>query len=370
MTQTGIALFCPSMHGGGAERATLNLASALAEHGLRVDLVLACAIGPLMAQVPSNVRVVDLGAQRVLTSLPALVRYLRRERPPALISALDFANIVAIWSRRIAGVPTRLVVSERNTMSVAAHHTVSRRERFMPRLVRFFYPWADEIVAVSRGVADDLVRLTGIPASRVRVIYNATVVPALFKRAKETLTHPWFGSGMPPVIVAAGRLTLQKDYPTLLRAFAAVRAQRPARLLILGEGEARTELEALVRTLKLDADVLIPGFAKNPSPYMAHAGVFVLSSAWEGLPNALIEALALGTPVVSTDCPSGPREILEGGKWGRLVPVGDPPALAAALLAALSEPRPSIPDEAIRRFTPAESVRQYCQAAGLAPAAS
>ena len=333
-----VALFLPSLRGGGAERVMVNLARGFVEQGVRVDLVLARAEGPYLSQVSPNVRIVDLRAPRVLASLPGLVRYLRSERPAAMLSGLDHANVVALWARWLAGVPVRTVVSVHSTPSRAVAHAKSLRARIMPLWVRFFYPWADAIVAVSKGVADDLVRLTRLPKEKVRVIYNPVVTPELYWKADERLDHPWFAAGEPPVILSVGRLTEAKDFPTLIRAFALVHKERLARLMILGEGEERPKLEMLVRELGLESDVALPGFVENPYKYMKRAAVFVLSSRWEGLPTVLIEALALGTPVVSTNCPSGPSEVLEGGRLGRLVQVGSEDLLAKAIAETLVNP--------------------------------
>jgi glycosyltransferase involved in cell wall biosynthesis len=334
-----LALFLPSLRGGGAERVMVNLARGFVERGLRVDLVLARAEGPYLSQVPKEVRVVDLGARRVLYSLPGLVRYLRRERPQAMLSALNHANIVAIWAKLLARVQTRLVVAEHSTLSRSTENASSVRAKLLPLLIKTFYPYADAVVAVSRGVAEDLVTTTKLPMEKIKVIYNPVITPELFAKAEEPLDHPWFRPGEPPVVLGVGRLTQAKDFPTLIRAFALVRKERPARLMILGEGEERPKLEALVRELGLEEDVALPGFVGNPYKYIARAGVFVLSSAWEGLPTTLVEALALGTPVVSTNCKSGPEEILEEGRWGRLVPVGNIEELAKAIGESLSMPR-------------------------------
>ncbi len=361
-----IALFVPSLRGGGAERVMVNLARGFAQRGLKVDLVLAKAEGPYLAEVPSSVRVVDLGAKRVLYSLPGLVRYLRRERPKSLLSVMNHANVVAVWARRLSGSPLRLVVSEHNTLSVATTNNARNlRVRMMPLLIKVFYPLADAVVVVSQGVADDLIRLTGFPRESVCVIYNPVVTPELFAKAEEPLNHPWFRPGEPPVILGVGKLTKQKDFPTLIQAFALVRKEQPARLVILGEGEDRPKLEALVRELGLKDDVALPGFIDNPYKYMKQATVFVLSSRWEGLPSVLIEALALGTPVVSTDCPSGPAEILEGGKWGRLVPVGDPQSLARSILSVLQNPPEPPPEAAWKRFSLEKIVDSYLQVLGI-----
>lgn len=332
-----LALFLPSLHVGGAERVMLNLARGFAERGLTVDLVAAKAEGPYLSQVPEEVRIVDLGASRILTSVPALVRYLRGERPAAMLSAIDHANIVALWARKLAAVPSRTVVSVHSTLSRATAGESQTRGRLVPRLAGWFYPWADAVVAVSQGVAEDLACSTGLPRERIKVIHNPVVTPEMLRKAKEQLEHPWFAPGRPPVILAVGRLTAAKDYPTLIRAFALLREGRTVRLMILGEGEGRVGLEGLVRELGLEKDVLLPGHVDNPYNYMARAAVFVLSSAWEGFGNVLAEAMAVGTPVVSTDCPSGPAEILEGGKWGRLVPAGNPEMLADAISSTLTD---------------------------------
>lgn len=331
-------MFVPSLRGGGAERVMSNLACGLAERGCKVDLVLARAEGPYLTELPPEVRIVDLKVPRVLASLPGLVRYLRRERPKALLSAMDHANVMALWAKRISGVSTRLVVSIHNTASLASKNARQSKARLLPQLARRFYPWADGIVAVSQGVADDFARITSLPWERIEVIYNPVITPELLEKAKEPVEHPWFGAGHPPVILGVGRLTKQKDFPTLIRAFAVVRKQRPVRLMILGEGEERPRLEALVKELGLGADAVLPGFVANPYAYMARAAVFVLSSAWEGFGNVLVEAMACGCPVVSTDCPSGPAEIMENGKYGTLVPVGDIGELAKGIVEVLDMP--------------------------------
>jgi glycosyltransferase involved in cell wall biosynthesis len=336
--QPKLALYLPSLRGGGAERVTVKLAHGLAERGVAVDLVLAKAEGPFLAEARAHARVIDLGARRVIASLPQLVEYFRREKPDTMMSVMGHANIVALWAKRIARVPTRLVISERNTWQADLHSKVSR-ERVFLLLKRRFYPWADGIVAVSDGVAEQLSRTARLPRGRITVIYNPVVRPQLTNKARQALEDPWLVPNEPPVVLAVGRLTRQKDYPTLLRAFASLRERRQARLLILGEGEVRAELERLVRNMGMEQDVRLPGYIANPYAYMARAGVFVLSSAWEGLPGVLIEAMACGCPVVSTDCPSGPVEILDGGRFGRLVAVGDAPGMATAIALALDQGR-------------------------------
>ncbi len=385
-----LAIFLRSLvGGGGAERMMVTLAGALHGRGHRVDLVLGRAVGNFLDDIDPGVRVVDLGVRtilpalpallrlpgegihmlpaflppappRVLGCIPALARYLRRERPDAMLSALNYSNLAALWARRLAGVPTRLVVSERNTLSVRAERSREGNLRALPAMIRRFYPWADAVTAVSDGVADDLARVSGIPREAIVTTWNPVVSPALASAAASPLEHPWFRPGEPPVILGAGKLRPQKDFATLIDAFAKVRAKRPARLIILGEGPEEGPLRVRARRLDVSGDVALEGFVANPFAYMARAAVFALSSAWEGLPSVLIQAMACGCPVVSTDCPSGPAEILERGAYGPLVPVGDSDALAVAILALLDAP----PDRArLRRraedFSVERAVERY-----------
>jgi glycosyltransferase involved in cell wall biosynthesis len=357
--QKRVAIFIPDMRGGGAQRVAMNLCRGISERGHLVDLVLAEATGPYLAEIPESVHLVDLRARRILLSLPALVRYLREEKPAALLSFLHYANIVALWARRLARCPKRVVVTEHNTLSSSVENALGLALRLMPQLTRLFYPWADAVVAVSQGVADDLAQRTGISRKRIQVIYNPVVTPQLREKARTRAEHPWFRDANQPVIVAVGRLTAQKDFSTLIRAFACVRRTRAVRLLILGEGEERPQLEALVKQLCLDQDVSLPGFVPNPYPYMAQASLFILSSRWEGLPTVLVEALYCGTPIVSTDCPSGPREILRGGQYGRLVPVADVASLARAIEIILDNRGNRPPRESVKPFEMETIVRQY-----------
>lgn len=363
--QQRIAFYMPSLAGGGAQRVFLHLARGFAERGYEVHLVLARAQGPYLPQVPSCVRMIDLRASRVLTSLPGLVHYLRDQRPCALLSALDHANAVAICARWLARVPTHVIVTIHSTPSQVVANARTLRAKLLPVWTRFFYRWADTVVAVSQGVADELVHYVGIPEERVKVVYNPIVTPELFRKAEEPLDHPWFREGEPPVILGVGRLTKPKDFPTLVRAFALVRRRRPARLMILGEGEERPELERLVRELGIEEDVCLPGFVQNPYAYMKRAAVFVLSSRWEGLPTVLVEALALDVPIVSTNCPSGTVEILDNGRLGLLTEVGNPDSLAQAIESTLSSPGTSRTAQDYERFTLEYALDRYERLAGL-----
>lgn len=319
----------------------VNLAQGFAEQNVRVDLVLVSARGPYLASVGKDVNVVNLAASGVSRSLPKLVRYLRAERPKALLATLRHANVVAVWAKKLAGVPTRVVLRHSNMLFPGT--SSSYKEKALRASVRTFYSWAEAHIAVSQGVANDVQRSAGVAPDKIFTVHNPVVTAELLVQAQAFPDHPFFATptlseAVPPVILGVGRLTSQKDFATLLRAFAIVYKARPARLLILGEGERRTQLEALSEELGVSAAVSMPGFVNNPFSYMAQANLFVLSSRWEGLPGALIQALACGCPVVSTDCPSGPREILEDGTFGTLVEVGDVQRLAAAITEALDKP--------------------------------
>lgn len=235
----------------------------------------------------------------------------------------------------------------------------------IPLLMKRMYPSADGIVAVSAGVADDLAQIINIPRCRVSVVYNPIFSNNIPELSKAQVDHAWLSRGQPPVIMAVGRFTQAKDFSNLIRAFSVLRKKTVARLIILGEGDLRESLEAVVSDLDLSNDVAFPGFVQNPYAWMSKAALFVLSSAWEGFGNVLVEAMACGTPVVSTDCPSGPAEILENGKWGDLVPVGDINALAEAMAAALDSREH--PDVAARAadFSVDQAVHGYLKAMGI-----
>jgi glycosyltransferase involved in cell wall biosynthesis len=354
-----IALFLRTLGGGGAERAHINLARGLIDSGIAVDLVLSAGEGLELWEIPSEVRVIDLKAARVSASLPSLIRYLRQERPVAIIPTLHYAIEVAIVAKYLAGVSTKVLVPEQNNLSrEVKYHEKGSRQRLIPLAVSFLYPLADCLVGVSRGVAEDLAQITGLSLERINIIYNPAF-PELQEKAQEPIDHPWFIPGSPPVIISVGRLEDQKDYPTLIKAFAKVRAVCNARLMILGWGPDQSELGALVAELGLTEHVEMPGFVKNPFPYMKKAAVFALSSRWEGMPNVIIEALTLGTPVVSTNCESGPTEILDDGKYGELVPVGDSQSLADALLKVLSGNIKSVSPDWLDQFNLKSITQQY-----------
>ena len=365
-----VAIFMPSLTGGGAERVLLQVASGIAARGYEVDLLLSRVKGSHDESIPVNLEPVrlaacsDLRARAMALSaagkawpdllkpvilpaksswalryLPALTRYLEERRPVAMLSANSWPNLVAIWARRLAAVETRIVVSERVHLSERVTQLNRKwRWRHLPHLIHANYPEAAAIITVSQGVADDLMRAAELAPGSALALPNPVVTPELLAKAEEPNSDPWLAEGEPPVVLGVGRLHPQKDFPTLLRAFARARAARPLRLIVLGEGAERERLERLSRELGIAEDVRFPGFVANPFSYMSRSAVFALSSVYEGLPGVLIQALACGCPSVSTDCPSGPAEILEGGRLGCLIPVGDDRALAEAILHTLQSP--------------------------------
>jgi glycosyltransferase involved in cell wall biosynthesis len=233
-----------------------------------------------------------------------------------------------------------LIVSEHIDITMAAHNGENLAQRLIPWGTQLFYPQVDRIIAVSNGVKESLIQTGNVPESLIQTIYNPVITPAVLQQMEVPANHPWFEQSHIPVIISAGRLTKQKDHATLLQAFATLRKQMPAKLLILGDGEERPILERLAQKLNIQDHISLPGFVENPFSYMKRADVFVLSSRWEGFGNVLVEAMACQTPVVSTDCPSGPSEILENGKYGSLTPVGNADMLANAMLEMLNRPFP------------------------------
>lgn len=353
---------------GGVERMVMNLVEGFAARGVGVDLVAIRADGMPRVELPQNVRIVDLETRHSALAVWPLVCYLRSRRPVALLAAKDRAIRAAVLARAISGVRCRIVGRLGTNLSAALESRSGfvRGMRILP--IRLMYRWVDHLVCVSKGVREDTLHLARIPLERASVIRNPVVSKRIDELAKCPVDHPWAKDPSVPMIVAAGRLTPQKDFPTLIRAFAALRTRQAARLVILGEGRERARLLQLARDLDVAADVALPGFAPNPYAWMARARLFVLSSAWEGSPNVLTEALALGVPSVATDCPSGPRELLADGRWGPLVPVGDPSALADAMEHVMRSPlSPELLRAAVFEYARDASAASYLKVLGLDP---
>ena len=345
MNKKLISFFLPPVYGNGLTRVIINLLEPMINHGFQVDLVVPEITKyhqSLEKNLPAGVRSISLDLQPSSTlfigKIFKLSRYLRQEKPAVLMAHGDYIGVANL---------AKLVSCQQSKVLHGIHINISRYFDQFPGigtklkylLLKYFYTASDGLVAVSKGVAKDLSEITGIPLSQIQVIYNPVVTTDLLNKAKQPIDHPWFVTGEPPVILGAGRLMIQKDYPTLIRAFAKVRQHRLCRLVMIGEiTPHKVELEALAEELGVAQDVQMPGFANNPYAYMSKAAVFVMSSQYEGFGNVLVEAMATGTPVVSTDCESGPAEILGYGQFGNLSPVGDAEGLAAAINDTLDRP--------------------------------
>jgi glycosyltransferase involved in cell wall biosynthesis len=360
-----IALLLATSGHSGVDRAMQNLIPALAARGYHVDLLHVRRHGPHLEEAIPGVNIVDLGTRHTYTSLPAVVRYLRRVRPTVMLSDKDRVNRTALLARFLAGVPTRLVLSSGTTISIDLESR-SAFERWLQRnSMGKLYPYADNVIVTSEGVADDMSRYTGLARQRIEVVPSPVIPDRLLQQEQPVPDHPWF-KDTTPLILSVGELCERKDFETLLRSFAQLRRQRSCRLMILGRGRRRERLLQLAEELGVSEDVELPGFVPSPYAYMAHADLFAFTSRWEGLGFVIIEALAMGTPVVSTDCPSGPAEILQHGRFGQLVPIGDHQALAAAMAATLDQPLPATTlRQAIEPYTVSAATDSYLQAMGL-----
>jgi len=367
--QDRIGIFIPSFDNGGVERMLSHLARGFVHRGCQVDMLVDRVEAPYLPDLASRgVRLIvtrassSAGLQRELTA------YLVREQPTIVLSSKPANDAIVLACKR------RVATTARFFIRVGTHFsglTVGRRYNPIKRWLRRcklcrHCGQADGVFAVSQGVADDVAALCPGIASKLQTLKNPTVTPELETLAAQSVDHPWFNDAQIPVIIGVGRLSKAKNFGLLIEAFARARQQRLMRLAIIGAGRQHRQLMAKAQQSGYAQDIALLGFQTNPYPFMQRAALFVLSSLWEGSPNALIEALALGRPVVATDCPSGPREILQNGKYGELVPLGDTAALAAAIVKTLANP----PDQhfvrqAARPFTIEASAAAYLEAMGV-----
>lgn len=361
-----IAVFVATSGHSGVDRLIGNLVPAIARRGYSVDVLKIHGHGPHFKEMAPGVRLIDLGAKHVYSSFSALAEYMNLYKPTVMLTDKDRVNRTALLARRWTRAPMRLVVSSGTTISIDLAHR-GRFERWLQKhSMRYLYPWADNVIVTSKGVADDMATYTGLTRERINVIPCPVVPNDIFERRVPPPEHPWFQADAPPVILGVGELGPRKDFATLVRAFAKLRKIRPCRLVIIGKGNQRDRLMMMAKQLGVREEVDFPGFVQNPYPYMAHSALLAMTSRWEGLGFVLIEALAVGTPVVSTDCPSGPSEILGGGRYGHLVPVGDVDSLANSLYATLMNPLPAdIIQQAARPYEIENSTTAYLAALGL-----
>lgn len=354
-----LAIVIGSLRMGGAERAAVHLANEFSSRGIRTDVVMVNAEGEFIADLRKEVRIVDLHAKRTRKAGKAFANYLKEAQPEIIIAIQTHVQLMVLMTlhRHRSRVP--VILNEQSVFSVNVPAS-GIRNLLLRLLVKKYFPLAAAVAAVSTASAMDFTNCFPELNGRVDVIFNPVLPNGLPAFDCPVPVHPFFNNTEVPVVIAAGRLTPGKDFSTLIRAFAFVRNQKEARLIILGEGEERKQLEELSEELQMKEDISLPGFISNPMSMMNYASVFVLSSKYEGLPFVLVEAMAAGCQVVSTDCPGGAAEILQDGKYGKLVPVGNAEKMAEAIVQALKNPA----DRALLRqraseFTAAKAVNHY-----------
>ncbi|MFL5253393.1 MAG: glycosyltransferase [Rhodopila sp.] len=335
--QLSAVIYFHDLSPGGVERQSLVLARELSERDVEVTVVVHQMHGELIPLLPQGIPVVNLDGGRTLQDVPRLRRYLLAERPSIFLANVDHNNIAAAMAKAVSGSTTKLIICQHNSLSASYHATVNWKHRVVPWFYGALAPYIDHAVGVSEGISGELVRQVGLPPRKVSTIFNAVIGDDFADRASEPVQHPWLVNKDRPVFVTAGRLVEMKDQRTMLRAFA-IHLQAPkARLMILGSGPMLEDLHALAASLGIAEHVAFVGFVPNPLPYMRVADAFVLSSRSEGFGNVLVEAMGCGTPVISTNCPHGPADILAHGRYGILVPPQDPEALAPAFSQAIAQ---------------------------------
>ena len=351
---TDIAIFSPTMS-GGVGRVLYNLINGFKDKNYHLELLLTSSSAT--DYIPANLTVIDFNCYRAVKSLSKLIKYLRDKKPKVLLSAIYHTNIIAAIAVILARSQTRLVISEH----IALTPELNQKNRFKKNLIKiliyFFFKRANKIVAVSQGVAKNLE--TFVDKDKIELIYNPVINNELSILANEPVRHRWLDNKVCPVIIGAGRLTAQKDFATLIKAFRLVREKINCKLLILGEGPQKTYLEDIIKKLGIQNDAEMTGFIRNPYPYFVKADVFVLSSIWEGFGNVLVEALFLNLPVISTNCPSGPSEILQNGALGILTPIKNEVIMSENILKVLRSPRTKTNTDDLKPFTTDLAVQKY-----------
>lgn len=337
--KSGIAIFSPSLEGGGAELVVVNLANHLYYYDKNISLILSKSSGLLIKSLSADIELIDLKSKRVIFSLFKLIKYLQKARPKVLISHQSHLNIIAILAKILAHSHTKLIVCEHANQKIMSYYSPQFLDKILPFLEGIFYPFADAVLAVSQGIMNELKGVMLFRKNIVHLIYNPIITPRITELSKLEMPD-WFIQlkKKNKIILSVGRLSYEKDFITLIKSLRLVRDQKDIALCILGEGPQRNELMKYARELHVENNLFMPGFVENPFVYYKNSDVFVLSSVYEGFGNVLVEAMACGIPVISTNCPSGPAEILENGKFGRLVQPQDPYALAQAIVEALDNP--------------------------------
>jgi len=350
-----------SLSGGGAQKVFIRLATELTKRGYKVSLLTFNKNGPNLKNIPFGIPVQELSRGNIILSVVSLILLLRKKKCDVLISGLNYSNLVSfISSLFISGIS--IIRTQHNVFEDASALEESKLKKYRRKLIvkplmRLVFKKSDCIVSVSPGVKNDLISYLNIEPEKIKVIYNPVLSGELVIKSEEKVDHRWIKEGK-TILLGVGRLTVAKGFKTLIKAFSIVnKSDEKSRLMILGEGEGRNQLEALIDRLELNEKVYMPGFVDNPYKFMKKADLFILSSNWEGFGLVLAEAMAFSTPVVSTDCETGPSEILEQGKWGRLVPTNNPELMAEAILDSLKDP--INPEERAKDFSVVKAADEY-----------
>jgi len=360
-----ITIMCPSLDGGWG-RVLINLANFLKQMDIDIHIMLDDISGSFTSHLVPGIEVYPLKTSHRIGGIPYFSYYARKHRPDVILTTIVRHTALALTVMRLTNIQTRIYPSIHNAYGIKFKELSVSKYRSRLRIIRKSYPQCDGIIAVSEGVKEDFCSLTGIPAGSVTTIYNPIYDDKLIEQSLDPVDHPWFQEGQPPVILGAGRLEKQKNFSLLIESFDLLRSRKECRLAIIGDGRERDFLESRVRDSDYSADISLMGYQANPFPLMKRASVFVLSSSWEGFGNVLIEAMATGTPVVSTDCPHGPREILMDGRYGPLVAMNAPADLAEAITKTLENP---LSEEILRErastFSIQSSAENYLKLFGL-----
>lgn len=361
MNKKHLAIVVSFSGNGGVEKMMINLINEFTKYeNLSIDLLLIKDKSKYLQNISEKVNIIKLRSKHSSTSFIPILLYLKKNTPDAVLVAKERAGRAVILAKLLSRNNSRIVLRLGTNLARAMQgkHALARFIRY--KLTRFFYRHFSAIVAVSDGVRQDTHTVSNVPLENIHVIRNPVITPQLLQQSTHTPNHPWLTRKTLPVIMGAGRLTQQKGFDTLIQAFALINKQIKSRLIILGDGDPKKELIELATTLGVQDLVDFPGFTNNPYSYLSHADLFILSSRWEGSPNALTEAMALGTQIVSTDCPSGPSELLQNGKIAPLVPVDDPATLANAAIQVLNNPiDPQKIKDAVSSYTPARAAEEY-----------
>lgn len=361
-----ICIFLPNFDNGGVERMLVNLAYGMWQNKIKVDFIVADKNRPYLGELPTDISIIELKSHDHQQQVTKTAQYLNEHRPSAMLSAKEPDIAVAEAAIKSSDTACKLFIRAVVNHTQRLAHSNPIKRWLALREIKRLYAKAHGIIAVSQGVADDLQMILGDTAPVISTANNPVITPSFYDKAKQPVTHPWLVPGAPPVILGVGRISRAKNFPLLIKSFAQLRQQQPCRLIILGSGKKQDRLLKLAEALGVREDVDLPGYQENPYAFLNKASLFVLSSLWEGSPNVLTEALAAGCPVVSTDCPSGPKETLQNGKFGPLVAMDDVDGLAKAMSETLNQPLPSdVLISATESFTTSNSAKQYLRAMGI-----